>query len=112
VATSSGRFARVPNGTDAFTATSHTVQAVSPSSRRRGKIRGRGDAERTRWPLHVPVAFTNGVMEYWMTSWLWLLPPFIGLAIWVFRDARGRGPDLGSVSAQWLHEYRQTHQDG
>ena len=51
-------------------------------------------------------------MEYWMTSWLWLLPPFIGLAIWVFRDARGRGPDLGSVSAQWLHEYRQTHQDG
>ena len=51
-------------------------------------------------------------MEYWMTSWLWLLPPFIGLAIWVFRDERGRVPDLGSVSAQWLHEYRQTHQDG
>lgn len=50
-------------------------------------------------------------MEYWMTSWLWLLPPVIGLAIWVFRDAWGRATDLGSVSAQWLHEYRQTQQD-
>jgi hypothetical protein len=49
-------------------------------------------------------------MEYWMTSWLWL-PPFIGLAIWAFRDPRRRGTDLGSVSAQWLHEYRQRHQD-
>jgi hypothetical protein len=50
-------------------------------------------------------------MEYWMTSWLLLLPPFIGAAIWIFRDARRRRPDLGSVSAQWLHEYRQTQQD-
>jgi hypothetical protein len=50
-------------------------------------------------------------MNYWMTSGLWLLPPFIGLAIWAFRDARRRGTDLGSVSAQWLHEYRQTQQD-
>ena len=49
-------------------------------------------------------------MEYWTTSYLWLLPPFIGLAIWVFRDARRRETDLGSVSKQWLHEYRQTEQ--
>ena len=48
-------------------------------------------------------------MESW-TSWLWLLPPFIGVAIWVVRDARGREADLGSVSKQWLHEYRQTEQ--
>jgi hypothetical protein len=50
-------------------------------------------------------------MEDRMTSWLWLLPPVIGLAIWVFREARGRGADPGSVSAQWVHEYRQTHQN-
>jgi hypothetical protein len=48
-------------------------------------------------------------MEYW-ASWLWLLPPFIGLAIWVFRDARRRETDRGSLSKQWLHEYRQTEQ--
>ena len=47
-----------------------------------------------------------------MTPWLWLLPPFIAVAIWVFRDRRGREDDLGSVSAQWLHEYRrETHPD-
>ena len=50
-------------------------------------------------------------MEYWITSWLWLLPSFIGLAIWGFRSARRRGTDLGSVSAQWLHEYRMTQHD-
>jgi len=47
-----------------------------------------------------------------MTLWLWLVPPVIGLAIWVFLDSRGREKDLGSVSAQWLHEYRrETHQE-
>ena len=51
-------------------------------------------------------------MEYLVTQWLWLLPPFIAAAIWVFRDRRERENDLGSVSAQWLHEYRrETHQD-
>ncbi len=45
-----------------------------------------------------------------MTSWLWLLAPVtvLGVVIWAFRAAR-RGIDLGSVSAQWLHEYRQSH---
>ena len=46
------------------------------------------------------------MMDYPMTSWLWLVPPVIGVAIWVFRDARRNDKDLGSVSAQWLHEYR------
>jgi hypothetical protein len=47
-----------------------------------------------------------------MTSWLWLLPPVIGIGIWVVRDWHGRGKDHGSVSAQWLHEYRrEAHQD-
>jgi len=41
-----------------------------------------------------------------MTSWLWLLPPVIALAIWMFRKRRGPANDLGRVSAQWLHEYR------
>jgi hypothetical protein len=50
-------------------------------------------------------------MEYWMTSWLWLLPPFIGLAIWASHSARGRAADLGSLSAQWLHEYRMSQHD-
>lgn len=45
-----------------------------------------------------------------MTSWLWLLLLVIGVMIWVLRDAR-RGIDLGSVSAQWLHEYRQSQHD-
>ena len=49
-------------------------------------------------------------MGYWTTSYLWLLP-FIGLAFWMFRDARGRVTNLGSVSTQWLHEYRQTEQE-
>ena len=44
-------------------------------------------------------------------SWLWLLPPFVGLAIWGFRRARERGTDLGSVSAQWIHEYRKTQHE-
>ena len=52
------------------------------------------------------------MMEFPVTSWLWLLPPVIGVAIWVFRDARRHDKDLGSVSAQWLHEYRQeAHRD-
>jgi hypothetical protein len=49
-----------------------------------------------------------------MTPWLWLLPAFIAVAIWIFLSRRGRGreTDLGSVSAQWLHEYRrETHRD-
>ena len=47
-----------------------------------------------------------------MTSWLWLLPPVIGIAIWAVRDWHGRRKDLGSVSPQWLHEYRrEVHQD-
>ena len=50
-------------------------------------------------------------MEYWTTSSLWVLLPIIGLALWVFRRARGRATDLGSVSAQWLHEYRMTQHD-
>ena len=47
-----------------------------------------------------------------MTAWLWLMVPAIALAIWAFRDRRRRKNDLGSVSAQWLHEYRrETHQE-
>jgi hypothetical protein len=61
----------------------------------------------------MAISRSSGVHKWRLDDvWLWLLPPIIGIAIWVFRDARGRGPDLGSVSAQWLHEYRQTHQDG
>ena len=45
-----------------------------------------------------------------MTSWLWLLPLVIGVVIWLLRDARRR-IDLGSVSAQWLHEYRKSQHD-
>jgi hypothetical protein len=41
-----------------------------------------------------------------MTAWVWLLVPAIALAIWAFREKRRRENDLGSVSAQWLHEYR------
>jgi hypothetical protein len=51
-------------------------------------------------------------MEYWTTSWLWLLPAFIALAIWLFREGQRRETDLGRVSKQWLHEYRQTEQSG
>ena len=47
-----------------------------------------------------------------MTAWLWLLVPAIALAIWGLRATRRRDHDLGSVSAQWLHEYRrETHQE-
>jgi hypothetical protein len=47
-----------------------------------------------------------------MTAWLWLLVPAIALAIWAFRGRRRRKDDLGSVSAQWLHEYRrETRQE-
>jgi hypothetical protein len=47
-----------------------------------------------------------------MTAWLWLLAPVIGLAIWAFRHWRRRENDLGSVSAQWLHDYRrETRQE-
>ena len=47
-----------------------------------------------------------------MTPWLWFLPPFIAVAIWAFRARHGRENDLGSVSAQWLHEYRrEAHPD-
>ena len=47
-----------------------------------------------------------------MTAWLWLLVPAIALAIWAFRVRRRRESDLGSVSAQWLHEYRrETHRE-
>jgi hypothetical protein len=28
----------------------------------------------------------------------------------MFRDARGHATNLGSVSTQWLHEYRQTEE--
>jgi hypothetical protein len=98
----------VPNGTDAFPAASHTFQALSPSSRREERS---ADAEMLS-ELGGHFAFQwSSQMEYWMTSWLWLLPPFIGFAIFVFRDARGRETDLGSVSEQWLHEYRQTEQN-
>jgi hypothetical protein len=47
-----------------------------------------------------------------MTSWLWLLPTVtvIGVVIWALRCVR-RGIDRGSVSAQWLHEYRQSQHD-
>ena len=52
------------------------------------------------------------MMDYPMTTWLWLVAPVIGVAIWVFRDARRNDKDLGTVSAQWLHEYRQeAHRD-
>ena len=47
-----------------------------------------------------------------MTPWLWLIVPAIALAIWIFRASRRRENDLGSVSAQWLHDYRrETHQE-
>ena len=47
-----------------------------------------------------------------MTAWLWLIPAAIAFVIWAFRVKRRREDDLGSVSAQWLHEYRrETHQD-
>jgi hypothetical protein len=47
-----------------------------------------------------------------MTAWLLLLVPAIALAIWAFRERRRRENDLGSVSAQWLHEYRrESHQE-
>jgi hypothetical protein len=49
-------------------------------------------------------------VEYWMASWLWLLPPVIGLAIWKWRQTQ-RGVNLGSMSPQWLHEYRHTHHE-
>jgi hypothetical protein len=44
-------------------------------------------------------------------SWLLLLAPVAILAVWIVGQLR-RDDDLGSVSAQWLHEYRrETHQD-
>ena len=47
-----------------------------------------------------------------MTTWLWLILPAIVFAIWAFRDRRRGDNDLGSVSAQWLHEYRrENHQE-
>jgi hypothetical protein len=45
-----------------------------------------------------------------MTSWLWLCAPAIGLAIWALRRTRTDGSDLGTLSAQWLHEHRQAAQ--
>lgn len=47
-----------------------------------------------------------------MTAWLWLILPALAFAIWAFRNRRRGDHDLGSVSAQWLHEYRQeTHRE-
>ena len=47
-----------------------------------------------------------------MTAWLWLLVPVIALVIWASRQRRRRERDIGSVSEQWLHEYRRdTHQE-
>ena len=40
-----------------------------------------------------------------------MILPAIAFAIWLFR-ARRRDDDLGSVSAQWLHDYRrESHQE-
>jgi hypothetical protein len=47
-----------------------------------------------------------------MTAWIWLILPALAFAIWAFRARRRDDNDLGSVSAQWLHEYRrETHQE-
>lgn len=47
-----------------------------------------------------------------MTTWLWLLLPAIPIVMWAFRGRRRQKNDLGSVSAQWLHEYRRDrHQE-
>lgn len=47
-----------------------------------------------------------------MTSWLWLFAPAIGLGIGALRETRTHESDLGTLSAHWLHEYRQaTHQE-
>ena len=47
-----------------------------------------------------------------MTVWLWLILPVLALAIWLFRERRRPKNDLGSVSAQWLHDYRrESHQE-
>lgn len=39
-----------------------------------------------------------------MTVWLWLLVPLIAIVSWAVRQRRRRKDDLGSVSAQWLHD--------
>jgi hypothetical protein len=47
-----------------------------------------------------------------MTIWLWLLVPVIAILSWFILRRRPRKDDLGSVSAQWLHEYRRdAHQE-
>jgi hypothetical protein len=47
-----------------------------------------------------------------MTIWLWLLVPVIAILSWFILSRRPRKDDLGSVSAQWLHEYRRdAHQE-
>ena len=43
-----------------------------------------------------------------MTIWLWLLVPVIAIVSWFILSRRPRKDDLGSVSAQWLHEYAGT----
>jgi len=47
-----------------------------------------------------------------MTQLLWLSGAAVALAVWVYGRPLRRD-DLGTVSAQWLHDYRrETHQDG
>jgi len=40
-----------------------------------------------------------------MTQLLWLSIPAIALTMWAYRQRPRRANDLGSVSAQWLHEH-------
>jgi hypothetical protein len=45
-------------------------------------------------------------------SWLWLFAPAAVFVVWITGHLRRDRNDLGSVSAQWLHDYRrETHQD-
>ena len=47
-----------------------------------------------------------------MTQLLWLSGAAVALTIWVYGHRPLREDDLGTLSAQWLHDYRrETHQD-
>jgi hypothetical protein len=48
-----------------------------------------------------------------MTLLLWLSGAAVALIIWMYGHRPLRADDLGTVSAQWLQNYRrETHQDG
>ncbi|MCA1562139.1 MAG: hypothetical protein LC753_02475 [Acidobacteria bacterium] len=48
-----------------------------------------------------------------MTLLLWLSGAAVALIVWMYGHRPLPADDLGTVSAQWLQDYRrETHQDG